>query len=305
MEENQKCGTVFDIQHFSVSDGPGIRTTVFLKGCPLRCEWCHNPESYITDTQMMYYEERCGSCGACAEICPNGCHRMADGNHLFDREQCVMCGKCTGKCPSGALKTVGQKRTTEDVLKEVLEDRFFYESSGGGMTLSGGEPMFQPDFALNLSKAAKECGLHVCVETSGFCKKEHLERMLPFVDLFLYDYKMTGEENHKKYTGVSQKVISENLCFLDRLGADIILRCPIIPGININKEHITGIVTIAGKLTHLQEIHLEPYHNIGIPKRSGLGINENMQMLTPPAREELLSVAEEIQARTGVKTVVM
>lgn len=305
MIEKSKFGTVFDIQHFSLNDGPGIRTTVFLKGCPLHCEWCHNPESYITDTQIMFYSKQCVNCRECAKVCPHNCHSFENDMHLFERTHCVSCGKCTLRCPTGSLKTVGKRISTEDVIKEVLEDKFFYESSEGGVTLSGGEPMFQPHFALDIAKTAKENGLHVCMETSGFCNSEHLEQILPFVDLFLFDYKATGDEQHQKYTGVSQMPILDNLYLIDRLGANIILRCPIIPDRNLNPEHVAGIIDVAGKLSHLLEIHLEPYHNIGISKRTSLGINTNNQMLTPPTNEELHSIAKEIQDKTHVTTTVV
>ncbi len=305
MKENQLHGNIFDIQHFSVSDGPGIRTTIFFKGCPLRCEWCHNPESYLADTQIMFYPEKCIHCMTCETVCPNHCHSSKQGTHRFDRTHCGLCKKCTESCPTNSLETVGKKLSVDDIFCEVLEDCFFYESSGGGITLSGGEPMAQPGFALSIAKMAKEKGLHVCLETSGFCNSDYLKEIMPFIDLFLYDYKATGDENHIKYTGVSQKLILENLFTLDQLGANIILRCPMIPERNINAEHVTGIIHVANKLTHLLEIHLEPYHNIGISKRVGLGIKENFEMITPPERDKLLAIAEEIHQKTQTKTIVM
>ena len=276
---NQLTGTIFDIQHFSVNDGPGIRTTVFFKGCPLRCLWCHNPESYIADTQIMFHEELCVQCG--------------------------MCKTDISLCPTGAKKIVGRKVTVDDVLSEVLEDAHFYQTSGGGMTLSGGEPMAQPAFALALAKSAKERGLHVCMETSGFCNAESLQEIQPFIDLFLFDYKATGNEDHLAFTGVSQERILQNLYMLDTLGADIILRCPMIPEHNITEEHVAGIIDVARKLSHLKEIHLEPYHNIGVSKRVGLGMSEGTDMITPPDRDEMAGIAERIEEKCGVNTIVM
>lgn len=272
-------GTIFDIQHFSVNDGPGIRTTVFFKGCPLRCLWCHNPESYIADTQIMFYEEHCVQCG--------------------------MCKTDITLCPTGAKKLVGCQMAVDEVLTEVLEDTHFYETSGGGLTLSGGEPMAQPSFALALTKSAKEKGLHVCMETSGFCNAESLKEIQPFIDLFLFDYKATGDDAHLAFTGVSQERILQNLFMLDELGADIILRCPMIPGYNITDEHINGIIDAARKLHHLKEIHLEPYHNIGVSKRIGLGMSEGTEMITPPDRDEMFANAERIQRKSEVNVVVM
>ncbi len=276
---NSLTGIIFDIQHFSVNDGPGIRTTVFFKGCPLRCLWCHNPESYTFDTQVMFHKEHCVQCG--------------------------MCNTDIALCPTGAKKIVGRKVTVDDVLANVLEDTHFYESSGGGITLSGGEPMAQPAFALSLAKAAKEKGLHVCMETSGFCSSESLKEIQPYIDIFLFDYKATGDEAHLAFTGVSQELILQNLYMLDDLGADIILRCPMIPGYNITDEHINGIIDVASKLRHLSEIHLEPYHNIGVSKRIGLGMREGTEMITPPDRDEMIANAERIRQKTNINTFVM
>ena len=275
----QPTGTIFDIQHFSVNDGPGIRTTVFFKGCPLRCLWCHNPESYTSDTQVMFHEEHCVQCG--------------------------MCKTDISLCPTGAKKLVGRNVTVDEVLAEVLEDTHFYETSGGGLTLSGGEPMAQPSFALALTKSAKEKGLHVCMETSGFCNAESLKEIQPFIDLFLFDYKATGDNDHLAFTGVSQELILQNLYMLDALGAYIILRCPMIPGYNITDEHVAGIIAVADKLRHLKEIHLEPYHNIGISKRIGLGINEGTDMIAPPDKDEMVTIADLLRNKSGIMTKVM
>lgn len=279
MTKTPLIGTIFDIQHFSVNDGPGIRTTVFFKGCPLRCLWCHNPESYIADTQVMFHEEQCIQCG--------------------------MCKTDTTLCPTGAKKIVGHNVTVDAVLSEILEDTHFYKTSGGGLTLSGGEPMAQPSFSLSLAKAAKEKGLHVCMETSGFCNAESLKEIQPYIDLFLFDYKATGDKDHLAFTGVSQERILQNLFILDSLGSNIILRCPMIPGYNITDEHVAGIIDVARKLRHLQEIHLEPYHNIGVSKRIGLGMSDGTGMITPPDRDEMVAIAETIQRKCEVNVVVM
>ncbi|MBE6936340.1 MAG: glycyl-radical enzyme activating protein [Ruminococcaceae bacterium] len=305
MSDMTVTGTVFDIQHFSVSDGPGIRTTVFLKGCPLRCLWCHNPESYSAAPQLFYYTGRCTACGLCAAVCPNGCHHIENGVHHFDRSRCTACGLCAARCPNQALAAAGKTMTVEEVLAEVLEDRFFYESSGGGITLSGGEPLFQPAFSLALAQAAKEAGLHVAIETSGLCQQEQLLNYVNFVDLFLFDYKATGDEMHRAFTGVTQAQILRNLAALDEAGAAIILRCPMVPGYNLNETHSNGIISTAKSLKNLREIHLEPYHNIGISKREGLGITEYTDPITPPTAEELKPIAELIQKETGLLTKIM
>ena len=296
-------GTVFDIQHFSVSDGPGIRTVVFLKGCPLRCTWCHNPESYIFRPQIMAYQERCAQCGACAAACPQKIEGIRPLTALW-RENCTGCGACAAACPAGALDLAGRTMTVEQVMQEVLGDALFFQSSGGGLTISGGEPMAQPGFTLALAQAAKAAGLHVCMETSGHCAAEKLMAVRPYVDLFLYDYKLTGEELHRLHTGVGQQLILENLRRLDKAGSSSILRCPMIPGVNITQEHMQGIISVANSLEHLQQIHLEPYHSIGLSKRTRLGMNAE-DGITLPDKNQLKAMAGDIAQATGRETLVM
>ncbi len=301
---SQILANVFDIQHFSIGDGPGIRTTVFLKGCPLKCDWCHNPESLTSNPQIMYYNNKCSGCGACVLVCPNNCHKFEDGKHIFDSKNCINCKKCVDACNFFALEVVGKKMSVQEVMSAIEEDLTFYESSQGGLTISGGEPMYQPDFAIALAKSAKEKGIHVCLETSGFCATEKLKAILPYVDIFLFDYKATGNM-HKKLTGVDNALILDNLITIDSLGAKIVLRCPMVFNGNLNDEHINGIISVAKKLTNLEEINLEPYHNIGISKISSLGIVQKTNKYDTPKKEVLKNLADKIEQATKIKTIIM
>ena len=203
-------GTIFDIKGFALNDGPGIRTTVFMKGCPLDCLWCHNPESKSRKSELFFDSRKCVGCRSC-EVCPYGCHVFTDTEHIFNREKCIACGKCAAECYTDALELVGTEKSVEEIIAEVMKDEAFYENSGGGMTLSGGEPMFQFDFTYELLKRAKENGLHTCIETCGFAKWEQYEKIADLVDIFLFDYKETDPGKHKEFTGVTNELILENL----------------------------------------------------------------------------------------------
>ena len=295
-----KNGTIFNIQKFSVNDGPGIRTTVFMKGCPLRCIWCHNPESNAIRQELFYDAKKCILCGKCATICPKGCHLFEDGKHIFDRTNCILCGKCAENCMPGALETVGYLQTVDEVLKEVMKDQIFYETSGGGMTLSGGEPMYQAEFTYELLKSAKEKGLHICMETCGYANEDNFRKIADLVDIFLYDYKETDPEKHLEYTGVTNELILKNLHMLDELGAKTILRCPIIPTLNDREDHFAGIARTANSLKNILEINVEPYHPLGSGKSSMLGKNYALENLTFPENETVQYWMDQIQSQTKV-----
>ncbi len=262
---------IFDIQKFSVHDGPGIRTTVFFKGCPLSCIWCHNPEGRKATSQLFYTASKCVNCGRCAEICSKLCHTLNNYSHEFERKNCVVCGRCAEVCPAKSLELCGKEYTVDEVLAEVQQDRAFYETSGGGITLSGGEPMAQFDFALELAKKSKESGLHVAMETCGFAPQKNFEIILPYIDLFLYDIKSIDSEKHKQFTGQDLTLIHENLRFIDSIDKKIQLRCPLIPGLNDSKKELSGIADLANSLKNVQSIDIEPYHPLGVSKAERLG----------------------------------
>ena len=250
---------IFDIQRNSFVDGPGIRTTVFFKGCNLRCKWCHNPESQSFEKQMMFYKDKCTGCGKCREVCPN---------HL---QSCDFCGKCELYCPAEARKICGREYTPAEVLAEVIKDKAFYDNSGGGVTFSGGECMLQLDFLCEILKKCKSEGIHTAVDTAGNVPWKSFEKILPFTDLFLYDIKAFGAELHRKGTGVSNELILENLKNLSGR-ADIIVRIPVIGGYNDNDEEIRQIADFL-KQIKIIKAELLPYHAMGEHKYTALGRN--------------------------------
>ncbi|MDI1249431.1 MAG: glycyl-radical enzyme activating protein [Lacunisphaera sp.] len=279
-------GIVTDIQRGSLRDGPGIRTTIFLKGCPLRCLWCHNPEAISPRPQLFFTEDRCVRCGACAWACPKDVHQVRSGSHEIDFGKCDSCALCVDECNSNGLRIVGKAMDVDAIMAEVMADMDFYLNSGGGVTLSGGEPLFQHSFSLEILRRSQQAHIHTCVETSGFVAPAKFEAVLPAVDLLLFDYKATTDEDHRSFTGVSNQQILVNLDAAYQLGKAIILRCPIIPGLNDTTDHFRGIRALDQKYPRLRGIELMPYHDFGNSKRPSIGLAETPLDLRVPGETE-------------------
>ncbi len=262
-------GTVFNIQRYSLHDGPGIRTIPFLKGCPLACKWCSNPESQKPQPEIMYQKSNCIHCGKCFEACRYGA-LSKENPYMVDRDRCVACGACAEVCPTNALVLKGKKMTVWEVIHELQKDENIYRRSDGGITLSGGESLSQPKFTRELLRACKERGWHTAIETTGMTTKEIIESVMPFVDLALTDIKIIDPSIHKNVTGVDNQIILENLIRISNLTKTIV-RIPVIPNVNDNIEAIREIAEFTKLMKNINEIHLLPYHNFGENKYNLLG----------------------------------
>lgn len=274
-------GIITDIQRFSVHDGPGIRTTVFLKGCSNRCAWCHNPETLLFTPQLKFFPERCIACGECFTACHNGVHRIINGIHIVNKKLCSNCGRCTESCYSGALVISGREVEAGEVLEQLLMDEPYYKRSNGGITLSGGEPVLQWEFAREVLRRCKEAGIHTTLQTAGNYDFECLKALLPYLDLVMYDVKAFNEEIYKKMILGDRRLMLENLKALDRREIPVIVRTPVIGSVNDTGQEIEAIAKYLADLTHLVHYMLIPYHGLGKTKYDALGLEYKNSFYTP------------------------
>ena len=277
-------GLVFDVQRYSLHDGPGIRTTVFLKGCPLRCSWCHNPESMNASPELRVFGSRCIGCDACREACPLG---LAEGGVMPDPGVCLACGSCVAACPTRARETIGREMTVPELLAAIDADRPFYDESGGGVTFSGGEPLLQWRFLLAMLEAARAKGYHAAVDTSGYATERTILRVAAATDLFLYDLKVMDPARHAAFTGVPLAPILRNLRALDAAGAEVWLRLPLVPGHNDDDANLEAVGRFVGGLRRTRRIHVLPYHRIASAKYERLGLANPMNEIASPTTGEI------------------
>jgi len=289
-----KKGIIFDIKKFAIDDGPGIRTTIFFKGCPLRCWWCHNPEGQVLAPELIYRRRRCTGCAECVKDCPSKALSCVDGNISINRKKCNLCGRCSQRCPTDALSIIGKEMSVKEVLKEIDKDSIFYDESKGGVTVSGGEPLLQIGFLNALLEECKERNIRTAVDTCGYASRKAIDKIRDKVDLFLYDFKVMDEKKHRKYTGVSNKPILENFERLAENGSNILVRFAIIPGINDNQDNITKMAEFV--LSHgVKNICLLPYHRTGIDKYKGLSRSYKLEKTQTPSDQNLRLIKEKLE----------
>ncbi|MEW5722480.1 MAG: glycyl-radical enzyme activating protein [Thermodesulfobacteriota bacterium] len=283
----ESAGIIFDVLRYAIHDGPGIRTTVFFKGCPIRCLWCANPESQDPGLEISYLADRCVLCGRCVEACPNQAVAILEGVRVLNRKSCRACGRCAETCPTGAVRLVGRTATVGELFEEIVRDRIFWERSGGGVTLSGGEPLSQPAPALDLLKICREHHVSTAVESCLHVPTRSLEEVLPQVNHFICDLKTVDEAKHVRLTGVSNALIKKNLAFLLQAGQEVLVRMPLIPGLNDAPADLEALGRFLQSLGGRLHFEILPYHRLGEPKYERLGRAYALKDLAPPTAEQV------------------
>jgi len=274
-------GNVFQMQRWSVNDGDGIRTTVFLKGCPLRCKWCANPESWNCSLEIFFLAEKCSSCGRCANVCPAKAISVDSGGYSFNRNNCDACGKCCEACPVGARKMIGLQLTIEEIMRVLKRDAIFYRESGGGVTFSGGEPFMQPDFLRQLVAACKRINIDTAIETSGYFDWEQCKDIIPMLDCVFVDIKHMNDQRHRLLTGVSNRPILENIKLISQNNPYTIIRVPLIDGVNADEKNIRSMCSFLQQHTQIAGIELLHYHELGRAKYQALGYGQSPEYKSP------------------------
>ena len=279
-------GTIFRLARFSVHDGPGIRTTVFLKGCPLRCRWCHSPESQEPEPQLALHDDRCLVCGTCLPSCGEGAIDEANGRYATDFSRCRACGACVARCPSGARELVGRRVTPDELVREIERDLVFFDESGGGVTFSGGEPLMQPDFLESMLVACRERALHTAVDTCGMADARTAERVLPLADLVLFDVKVVDEMRHRRITGGSNTAILANLRALAARHTEVRVRFPLVPALTADNENVRAVGGLLASLG-LDRVDVLPYHRAGLAKYERIGLGPVLTAVAVPTAAEV------------------
>lgn len=286
---------IVEIKRFAVHDGDGIRTTVFFKGCPLKCLWCHNPETLSSKRQLAFYGHKCIGCKKCAEVCD--CHTFSENVHRIDRTKCTMCGNCVSLCPQSALEIFGAEMSTDEICKVLLKDIDFYKESGGGITLSGGECLLQSEACCEILKTMKQREINTAVDTCGFVPKSAIDQVMPYTDTFLYDIKAIDEDVHIKCTSQSNKIILDNLAYLDSCGVKSEIRIPYIPSYNDNQ--IAKIAEFLSTLKNIVRVRVLPYHNYAASKYTALNLKNTLPLRLPTESE--IEKAKRIISSYGLK----
>ena len=289
---------ITDVQRFSLNDGPGIRTTVFFKGCNMRCAWCHNPETLSGETDILFYPTKCIGCGKCFEACPTGAQRVVDGKHVIERALCTRCGRCAKGCYAEALVASGKEMTVEEIMREIRQDKAYYEASGGGVTLSGGEVLCHADFAVELAKACRAEGISVAIETNLSFPYGHIKPLLDEVDLVMADIKLFDDEMHKKYTGVSNETTLANIEKIKDI--PLIVRTPLIPGATATEENISAIAAFLCGKENLVYYQLLNFNPLGASKYAGLDARNDFASARPFRLEEMERFGDTVRA-AGVR----